>query len=253
MASFPSRTSLAHTVDAARSWSEIKPGLGAVEQVQFLSLGTKGFVLSHEGLFSSSNAGLTWKRSGSTSPALTWISFSTVKDGWGVADDSLWKTANAGASWKRFATPIQPTVACFVSAGTGWILWHIDFETVASHLEDCRWRENLVAKRAYRVTIAREWPTSLQGVGSLCAAPTTIWALVVPTGAGYAGGEMYGVYGSSNGGKSWRLAGVNPPNQGFLLHRRPNPKDSRLPKTPRRCSSLPVAEVATTSVQRPSE
>jgi hypothetical protein len=205
---------LAHTVDAARSWSEIKPGLGAVEQVQFLSP-TKGFVLSHEGLFSSSNAGLTWKRSGSTSPALTWISFSTVKDGWGVADDSLWKTANAGASWKRFATPIQPTVACFVSAGTGWISG-----TSISK------RSPLISKT---VDGGRTWSQSglteslLRESGQppykvlalSCAAPTTIWALVVPTGAGYAGGEMYGVYGSSNGGKSWRLAGVNPAKPKF--------------------------------------
>jgi photosystem II stability/assembly factor-like uncharacterized protein len=203
---------LAHTVDAGRSWSEIRPGLGAVVQVQFLT-STDGFVLTREGLFSTTDAGLTWKSSGNARPALAWISFSTLRNGWGLANGVLWRTANGGATWKRLVTPTPATTACFVSAGTGWIEGTprskrspLISETIDGGVT---W-----LNRRLPPTLERETGQPPYSVTALsCASPTTIGALVVPAGAGYAGGEAYGVYDSSNGGRSWRLVGVNPAQQ----------------------------------------
>ncbi len=203
---------LAHTVDAARSWSEIRPGLGMVEQVQFLTP-TDGFVLTREGLFSTTDAGSTWKPSGSPLPALAWISFTTSRDGWGLADGVLWRTTDAGATWQRLVTPTPATTACFVSAGTGWIAGtaHSKRSPVISETVD---GGAIWSNRRLPPTLERETGLPPYSVPALsCAAPATIWALVVPAGAGYAGGETYGVYDSSNGGRSWRLAGVNPATQ----------------------------------------
>ncbi|MHB2028592.1 MAG: WD40/YVTN/BNR-like repeat-containing protein [Acidimicrobiales bacterium] len=203
---------LAHTVDGGRSWAVIRPGLGAVVQVQFLT-STDGFVLTREGLFSTTDAGLTWKSPGNALTALAWISFSTLRNGWGLANGVLWRTANGGATWKRLVTPTPATTACFVSAGTGWIEGtpHSKRSPLISETIDggVTW-----LNRRLPPTLERETGQPPYSVTALsCASPTTIGALLVPAGAGYSGGETYGVYDSSNGGRSWRLAGVNPAKQ----------------------------------------
>jgi hypothetical protein len=200
---------LAHTVDAARSWSVIRPGLGTIEQVQFLTP-RDGFVLARKGLFSTTDAGSTWKPSRSPRAMLTWISFSTLRDGWGLADDALWSTTDSGATWKRVATPTPAAMACFVSARSGWIVntSRVTASPVISETVDggATWSNRQIPAALERRTgLPPYYEPTLS-----CSSPTTIWVLIVPAGAGYAGGEAYGVYDSSNGGRTWRLAGVNP-------------------------------------------
>ncbi len=202
---------LAHTSDGASSWSEIRPGLGLIEQVQFLST-QRGFLLTREGLFSTTDAGSTWSRSGSRRPELRWISFTTPRTGWGLGDGALWRTVDSGRTWRRVVTPVTAATACFLSARTGWIVGSTNpkhspvvFETVDG---GTTWSSRgIPAKLESR-------PAGFSAVYSVdtlsCTTPATIWALIVPAGAGYAGGETYGLYDSSNGGKSWRIAGVNP-------------------------------------------
>ncbi|MHB1986826.1 MAG: WD40/YVTN/BNR-like repeat-containing protein [Acidimicrobiales bacterium] len=202
---------LAHTNDAASSWSEIHPGLGLIEQVQFLST-QRGFLLTREGLFSTTDGGSTWRRSGSTRPVLRWIWFTTPSTGWGLADGVLWRTVDSGTTWRRVVTPAPAATACFLSARTGWIVGSTNpkqspviFETVDG---GATWsNRGIPAKLESR-------PAGFSPVYSVqtlsCTTPATIWVLIVPAGAGYAGGEAYGLYDSANGGQSWRIAGVNP-------------------------------------------
>jgi hypothetical protein len=206
---------LAHTVDAARSWSVIRPGLGTIKQVQFLTP-KDGFILTRKGLFSTKDGGSTWKPSRSPGARLTWISFSTVRDGWGLADGALWSTADSGATWKRVATPTPAAMVCFVSARSGWIVntSRVTASPVISETVDggATW-----SNRGIPAALERQTQAGLlapyQVAALSCSSPATIWALIVPTGAGYAGGEGYGVYDRSDGGRTWRLAGVNPAPQ----------------------------------------
>jgi photosystem II stability/assembly factor-like uncharacterized protein len=203
---------LAHTVDAARSWSVIRPGLGPIEQVQFLTP-RDGFILTRKGLFSTIDAGSTWKPSRSPRTMLTWISFATRRDGWGLADGALWSTADSGATWKRVTTPTPAAMACFTSARSGWIV-NTSRVTASPVISETVDGGAIWSNRQIPVALERQTQAGLlapyQVAALSCASPTTIWALIVPAGAGYAGGEGYGVYDSSNGGRTWRLAGLNP-------------------------------------------
>lgn len=199
---------LAHTFNAARTWSVIRPGLGTIAQVQFLTP-KNGFIVTAQGLFATLDGGTTWKRLGSPRTYFTWMSFATPKKGWGIADGALFRTSNSGATWKRVATPTAVTGACSASALVGWIASAPS--PVISETDDggASWMNRPVPAALERQTGLP--PYSVQAFS--CNSPTTIWVLIVPAGAGYAGGEAYGVYDSSNGGQSWRLAGVNPGKQ----------------------------------------
>ena len=217
--SFPTRSDgylavgnyLAHTADAARSWSVIRPGLGAIKQVQFLTR-KDGFLLTKEGLFSTTDGGSAWSAT-SKRPVLQWISFSSSTTGWALSNGSLWKTTDAGRRWRRLTTPIAPVEACVVSGRSGWIAAR-PFSAGAAIWYTTDGGETWV-DRSIGTALESLTGTSPYDVVALsCAAPDTVAALVMPTGAGYAGGLNYGVYSSADGGRQWRLVGINPGRDG---------------------------------------
>lgn len=199
---------LVHTSDSGRSWIAIRPGLGSIEQVQFLTR-RDGLLLTHKGLFSTTNGGSTWLLK-SRRPAIRWMSFITSAKGWALSASTLWETTDSGESWQRIHTPVTPSEACFANGDDGWIMGSSHSqgpEVIWGTLNGgATW-----VRRPIETQLVRNAGASPYGLRILsCASPATIWALIEPPGAGYAGGETYGIYDSSNGGRYWHLAGVNP-------------------------------------------
>ncbi len=200
---------LEHTANAARSWTLVRPGRGAIEQVQFLSV-KRGFLLTDEGLFATTDGGAKWTELG-TRPVLQWFSFTTPTTGWARTEGVLLKTADGGKHWTHVETPVAPSDACFVSADSGWMLGPADpkgaddlWETIDG---GASWREDPI-DTAFTPAVT----TSSYGSRIIsCTAPSTILALVEPPGDGYSGGLEYGLYRSVDGGAVWDPVGVNPP------------------------------------------
>lgn len=213
---------LVHTSNSGRSWTTIRPHLGSIEQVQFLTQ-NDGVLLTRKGLFSTTDGGSTWLAK-SRRPTIRWMTFITPSRGWALSRDSLWATDDSGTSWRRIDTPVVSSEACFANGKSGWIIG-------SSHSQgpEVVWGTSnggtTWLRRPIETQLVRTAGASPYGVRILsCAAPATIWALIEPPGAGYAGGEAYGVYYSSDGGRHWRVEGVNPGRDGLPAAPRAQPE-----------------------------
>lgn len=213
---------LFHTSDAGRSWRVTQPSLGSIEQLQFLTK-SDGFLLTRKGLFSTTDGGSTWL-SKSRRPAIRWMTFVTPARGWALGADALWETADSGALWHRIDTPVAPSEACFADGKSGWIIG-----SPHSQGPEVIWNTlnggSTWLRRPIETQLVRNTGASPYGLRILsCAAPAMVWALVEPPGAGYAGGETYGIYRSSDAGRNWQLEGVNPGRDGVPAAPRGQPE-----------------------------
>lgn len=206
-------TYLLHTDNGGGYWQVEQPPIHSIIGVQFINA-DQGWTWTGQALAESLDGGTTWIQR-SDPGHFQAVHFLSATHGWAVGQGALWLTSDAGRTWSKPHLPAAIQSACFVNGNAGWIasgtdtagraLWYTD--TAGASWVNRSLPNSTAVGLAWMAANSSpsSWSQDLGG----CAGPDTIWDQL--SFGGYAGGEGYAVFQSTDGGNQWHAAGANPP------------------------------------------
>ncbi len=183
------------SADGGDTWQVQWRGDGSVHQLHFLDART-GWALTREGVLATTD-GETWALI--SEQALDVVRFLDASTGYGLSrTDGLFRTAGGGRTWLPVPSPEDLRAVCFLDHQTGWATAPRSLYRTGDG--GGTWEElggRPTAQDPNGRTLAGEW------VDIACPAADALWARAA-FGAG-AGTENWGVYRSTDGGRTWTL------------------------------------------------